>query len=54
MSVEFEDIKRLRKLTGAGITDAKQALEASQGDFDKALKRNAPKGLNKSRKTERT
>lgn len=50
MSVDFEDIKRLRKLTGAGITDAKQALEASQGDFDKALKEMRQKGLTKAEK----
>lgn len=30
------DIKKLRELTGAGIMDAKRALEEAGGDFDKA------------------
>jgi outer membrane protein OmpA-like peptidoglycan-associated protein len=32
-----EEVKRLRELTGAGIMDCKAALEASGGDFDKAV-----------------
>jgi elongation factor Ts len=31
------DVKRLRELTGAGMLDCKKALEASEGDFDKAV-----------------
>ena len=37
MAVEIAEIKRLRELTGVGMTDAKKALEAAEGDFDKAL-----------------
>jgi elongation factor Ts len=31
------DVKRLRKLTGAGMLDCKNALADSDGDFDKAV-----------------
>lgn len=31
------DVKRLRDLTAAGMMDCKKALEASDGDFDKAV-----------------
>lgn len=31
------DIKKLREQTGAGMLDCKKALEASEGDYDKAL-----------------
>jgi elongation factor Ts len=31
------DVKRLRELTGAGMMDCKNALEESDGDFDKAV-----------------
>jgi len=37
MKIDLETIKRLRELTGVGITDAKQALVDTDGDFDKAL-----------------
>jgi translation elongation factor EF-Ts len=37
MAVKIEEIKRLRELTGVGMTDAKKALEDSKGDFDIAL-----------------
>jgi len=37
MGVTIEDIKKLKELTGVGLTDAKQALVAAGGDFDKAL-----------------
>ena len=32
--ISIELIKRLRELTGVGITDAKQALVDAKGDFD--------------------
>lgn len=48
--MDIEQIKRLRELTGVGITDAKQALEASKGDFDKALQAMRKKGLTKAEK----
>ncbi len=50
MAVTIEDIKRLKDLTGAGLTDAKKALEESQGDFDKALEAMRKKGLTKAEK----
>jgi elongation factor Ts len=31
------DVKRLRDLTGSGMMDCKNALEESEGDFDKAV-----------------
>jgi elongation factor Ts len=48
--VPIEEIKRLRQLTGVGITDAKQALQAAGGDFDKALSEMRKKGLTKAEK----
>lgn len=47
---KIEDIKRLRSLTGVGITDAKKALVESDGDFDKALEAMRKKGLTKAEK----
>lgn len=46
----IEDVKRLRELTGVGITDAKAALVATKGDFDKALSEMRKKGLTKAEK----
>jgi elongation factor Ts len=48
--VSIDDIKRLRELTGVGITDAKQALVDANGDFDKALEAMRKKGLTKAEK----
>ena len=48
--ITIEDIKRLRELTGVGITDAKKALQAAEGDFDKALSEMRKKGLTKAEK----
>jgi elongation factor Ts len=50
MSVTIEEIKRLRELTGVGMTDAKKALQDSKGDFDKALSEMRKKGLTKAEK----
>lgn len=50
MAVSIEDIKRLRELTGVGMTDAKQALDAANGDFDEALKEMRKKGMTKAEK----
>lgn len=38
MAVTHEDIKRLRDETQAGVMDCKRALEAADGDFQKAKK----------------
>jgi elongation factor Ts len=48
--ISIEDIKRLRELTGVGITDAKQALQDADGNFDKALEEMRQKGLTKAEK----
>ncbi|NMA73623.1 MAG: elongation factor Ts [Bacteroidales bacterium] len=37
MAVSMAEIKHLRKLTGAGMMDCKNALEEANGDFDKAV-----------------
>ena len=37
MAITVEDIKKLKELTGIGLTDAKAALVDADGDFDKAL-----------------
>lgn len=50
MSVDIDTIKRLRELTGVGITDAKNALVESKGDFDKALEAMRKKGMTKAEK----
>src|SRR3989344_1056375 len=49
-TIKIEDIKRLKNLTGVGLTDAKKALEETTGDFDKALNAMRKKGLTKAEK----
>lgn len=51
MAVDIAEIKKLRELTGVGMTDAKKALEAANGDFDKALSEMRKKGLTKAEKS---
>ena len=48
--IPIDEIKRLRELTGVGITDAKKALAEAAGDFDKALAQMRKKGLTKADK----
>lgn len=50
MKVSIEDIKRLKSLTGVGLTDAKKALEDADGNFDNALAEMRKKGLTKAEK----
>jgi elongation factor Ts len=50
MAVDINEIKRLRELTGVGMTDAKKALDETNGDFDKALEAMRKKGLTKAEK----
>jgi elongation factor Ts len=50
MAVSIEDIKKIKELTGVGLTDAKKALEEAKGDFDKALDDMRKKGLTKAEK----
>lgn len=47
---DIKEVKRLKNLTGVGLTDAKKALEESGGDFDKALEAMRKKGLTKAEK----
>ncbi len=37
MAVSMADIQHLRKMTGAGMMDCKNALTEAEGDFDKAM-----------------
>ena len=48
--ITLEDIKKLKELSGVGLTDAKQALVEAKGDFDKALEAMRKKGLTKAEK----
>lgn len=50
MAISIDDIKRLKELTGVGLTDAKAALEEANGDFDQALEAMRKKGLTKADK----
>ena len=50
MAITIDDIKKLKDLTGVGLTDAKQALVEAEGDFDKALEAMRKKGLTKAEK----
>ncbi len=47
---DIAEIKRLKDLTGVGLTDAKKALEEAKGDFDMALEAMRKKGLTKAEK----
>jgi elongation factor Ts len=48
MSFTAKDVQALRQATGAGMMDAKRALEETGGDFDAAAKSLREKGLAKS------
>lgn len=48
MSISAKDVQALRQATGAGMMDAKKALEEVGGDFDAAAKLLREKGLAKS------
>jgi elongation factor Ts len=48
--ITIEQIKKLKELSGVGLTDAKQALVEAKGDFDKALEAMRKKGLTKAEK----
>ena len=50
MGVTIDDIKKLKELTGIGLTDAKKALVDAEGDFDKALEAMRKKGITKAEK----
>ena len=48
--ITIELIKKLKELSGVGLTDAKKALIEAKGDFDKALAEMRKKGLTKAEK----
>ena len=48
--ISIESIKKLKELSGVGLTDAKKALVEANGDFDAALKAMREKGLTKAEK----
>src|ERR1700712_1134695 len=50
MAIDIAEVKRLKDLTGVGLTDAKAALEEANGDFDQALQAMRKKGLTKAEK----
>lgn len=50
MAISIDEIKKLKDLTGVGLTDAKAALVEANGDFDKALEAMRKKGLTKAEK----
>lgn len=50
MAIDIAEVKRLKDLTGVGLTDAKAALEDANGDFDKALEAMRKKGMTKAEK----
>lgn len=50
MAISLEEVKKLKELTGVGLTDAKTALTESEGDFDKALEAMRKKGLTRAEK----
>jgi elongation factor Ts len=44
-AVTTEMVRELREATGAGVLDCKQALEATAGDFDRAVEHLREKGM---------
>ena len=48
--MDIKQIKKLRELTGAGVMDAKTALESNDNDFDKAVQYLKAKGIEKAAK----
>jgi elongation factor Ts len=50
VAVSIDDIKSLRKMTGAGMMDAKKVLEEANGDMDKAIELMRVKGMAKADK----
>lgn len=50
MSISIEDIKKLKEVTGVGLTEAKKALVEADGNFDKAMEEMRKKGLTRAEK----
>lgn len=49
-NISLDEVKKLKELTGVGLTDAKVALTEAEGDFDKALEAMRKKGLTRAEK----
>lgn len=49
-AISIELIKKLKELSGVGLTDAKQALVEAKGNFDAALEAMRKKGMTKAEK----
>lgn len=52
MTISLETLKKLRSETAAGVSDCRQALEDSDGNYDKAKKLLLERGLEKAAKKE--
>ncbi len=50
MKITTSMVKELRTITGAGILESKKALEATDGDFDKAANILREKGVARAAK----
>ena len=50
MAITTEMVKELRAVTGAGVLEAKKALEQHDGDFDKAIDMLREKGAARAAK----
>ncbi len=52
MTISLELLKKLRNETASGVSDCRQALEDSNGDYDKAKKLLLERGIEKAAKKE--
>lgn len=52
MKISIDDLKKLRDETQAGVSDCRQALEDSNGNYEKAKKLLVERGLEKAAKKE--
>ena len=52
MEITTQQVKELREATGAGVLDCRKALQAHEGDFDKAVAYLREKGLAAAAKKE--
>ena len=50
MAFTAQDVKKLREMTNVGMMDCKKALQATDGDMDKAVDWLREKGLAKAAK----
>ena len=48
MAFTAQDVKKLREMTNVGMMDCKKALQATDGDMDKAVDWLREKGLSKA------